>query len=238
MNKIRLTFFGIIIGGSLIASAFIVSQTFLDVRRLDDAISVSGSSRQAVTSDSARWTGSFSRIFMADNLKDGYAQMKKDEQAVNSFLTSSGFQGKFEISPVFMYEVYHQDQSAPREYNLTQNIELKSQDVEAVKSLAKNVEKLAEQGIIFSAGPVEYYYSQLPEARVSLLPEAIKDAKARAEAIALSSGKKVGAIKSVSMGVVQVMPVGAVEISDYGTYDTSSVEKEVMVTVKASFGLE
>lgn len=238
MNKIRLTFFGIIIGGSLIASAFIVSQTFLDVRRLDDAISVSGSSKQAVTSDSARWTGSFSRIFMADNLKDGYVQMKKDEQAVNSFLTSSGFQGKFEISPVFMYEVYHQDQSAPREYNLTQNIELKSQDVEAVKSLAKNVEKLAEQGIIFSAGPVEYYYSQLPEARVSLLPEAIKDAKARAEAIALSSGKKVGAIKSVSMGVVQVMPVGAVEISDYGTYDTSSVEKEVMVTVKASFGLE
>lgn len=34
------------------------------------------------------------------------------------------------------------------------------------------------------------------------------------------------------------MPVGAVEISDYGSYDTSGIEKEVMVTVKASFGLK
>ena len=91
MTKIKLTFFGIILGASLIASSLIISRTFLDVRSLDDAISVSGSSKQAVTSDSARWTGSFSRIFMADNLKDGYVQMKKDEQAVNSFLTSSGF---------------------------------------------------------------------------------------------------------------------------------------------------
>jgi len=37
------------------------------------------------------------------------------------------------------------------------------------------------------------------------------------------------------MGVVQVMPVNSVEISDYGTYDTGSIEKEVMVTVKALF---
>lgn len=58
-----------------------------------------------------------------------------------------------------------------------------------MKELAKNSDKLAEQGIIFSANPVEYYYSKLPEIRVSLLPEAIKDAKNRAEAIALS-GKR------------------------------------------------
>jgi hypothetical protein len=40
------------------------------------------------------------------------------------------------------------------------------------------------------------------------------------------------------MGVVQVMPVGAIEISDYGSYDTSGIEKEVMTTVKATFSLE
>jgi hypothetical protein len=40
------------------------------------------------------------------------------------------------------------------------------------------------------------------------------------------------------MGVVQVMPIGAVEISDYGSYDTSGIEKEVMITVKTVFGLK
>lgn len=238
MTKIKLTLFGIILGGSLILATGIISRTFLDVRRLDDTISVSGSAKQVVTADSARWTGNFSRNFMVDNLKEGYAQMKKDEEVVTNFFINSGFQGKFEISPVFMYEIYRNDQSAPREYNLTQNIEIKSEQVAEVKELAKNVEKLVGQGVVFTASPVEYYYSKLPETRISLLPKAIEDAKARAEAIALSSGQKVGTVKSVSMGVVQVMPIGAVEISDYGTYDTTSVEKEVMVTVKAAFGLE
>lgn len=238
MTKIKLTFFGIILGASLIVSSLIISRTFLDVRSLDDAISVTGSAKQAVSADNSRWAGSFSRIYSADNLKEGYSQMKKDEEALITFLRENGFTENFEISPVFMYEIYNKDQYAPREYNLTQNVEVKSADVLAIKELAKKVEKLVEKGVIFSASPVEYYYSKLPETRISLLPEAIKDAKARAEAIALSSGKKVRAIKSVSMGVVQVMPVGAIEISDYGSYDTSGIEKEVMTTVKATFSLE
>jgi hypothetical protein len=234
----KLIFFGLILGLSLIAAAFVVAASLLEIRKLDNIVAVSGSARQAVTADSARWTSNFSRTATVDQLKDGYAKMKADEKAVSNFLLTQGFEGKFEISPVFMSEIWKNDGNAPKEYNLTQNIEIKSDDVNKMKELAKNGDKLAEQGIIFSANSVEYYYSKLPEVRISLLPEAIKDAKKRAEAIALSSGKQVEAVKSVSMGVVQVMPVGAVEISDYGSYDTSGIEKEVMVTVKASFGLK
>lgn len=234
----RFIFLGLILGLSLIAAAAVVSGSLLEIRKLDNVVAVSGSAKQAVTADSARWTGNFSRTATVDQLKDGYVRMKADEKTVSDFLLTQGFQGKFEISPVFMNEIWKNDGNAPKEYNLIQNIEIKSDDVNKMKELAKNSDKLAEQGIIFSANPVEYYYSKLPEIRVSLLPEAIKDAKNRAEAIALSSGKKVDVVKSVSMGVVQVMPVGAVEISDYGSYDTSGIEKEVMVTVKASFGLK
>jgi hypothetical protein len=52
-----------------------------------------------------------------------------------------------------MYEIYNKDQYAPREYNLTQNVEVKSADVLAIKELAKKVEKLVEKGVIFSASP-------------------------------------------------------------------------------------
>lgn len=52
------------------------------------------------------------------------------------------------------------------------------------------------------------------------------------------SGKKVGSLKSVSMGVVQVLQPNSVDVSDYGMYDTSTVEKEIMITVKATFTLK
>ncbi len=237
-NSNKTIVFGLILGVSLIIAAAVVSKTFLDVKNLDNVISVSGSAKQKVTSDSARWTGNFSRTAQKDQLKTGYTLMKTDERVVSEFLIAQGFKDKFEISPVFMNEIYKNDSNAPKEYNLVQNVEIKSEDVNKVKELAKNSDKLAEQGVIFSTNPVEYYYSKLPEIRISLLPEAIKDAKDRAEAIAKSSGKSVDTIKSVTMGVVQVMPVGAVEISDYGSYDTSGIDKEVMITAKTVFGLK
>ena len=99
--------------------------------------------------------------------------MKNDEKTVNDFFTAQGFKN-IEISPVFMNEVYKSDQNAPKEYNLVQNIEIKSDDVLKMKELAKQSDKLAEKGIIFSANPVEYYYSKLPELRVSLTRQTLR----------------------------------------------------------------
>lgn len=236
-KTIKLWPFGVILGASLIITGALVSQTFLNVKKLDNVITVSGSAKQAVTADSARWTGSFSRTITNDQVKEGYVMMKSDEKIITDFFKSEGF-SDINISPVFMNQIYKSNDNAPREYNLIQNIEIQSDDVNKVKELAKNSGQLADKGVLFSANSVEYYYSKLPELRVSLLPEAIKDAKNRATSIAQSSDKQVDTIKSVSMGVVQVMSVGSIDISDYGSYDTSSIEKEVMITVKTVFGLK
>jgi hypothetical protein len=56
--------------------------------------------------------------------------------------------------------------------------------------------------------------------------------------LAESSGKKVGQLKSASSGVVQVLSANSLDVSDYGSYDTSKVDKNIMLTVKASFTLE
>ncbi|MFA5155404.1 MAG: SIMPL domain-containing protein [Patescibacteria group bacterium] len=237
-NSNKSVVFGLILGLSIIIAAAVVGRTFFAVKNLDNVISVSGSAKQTVTADQARWTGNFSRTAFRDNIKGGYSQMKIDEKKVSDFLDAQGFKGKYEISPVFMHEIYKNDANAPKEYNLTQNIEIKSDDVNKMKELAKNSDQIAAKDIIFSANSVEYYYSKLPELRVSLLPNAIKDAKARATAIAESDGRSLDTVRGVNMGVVQVMPVGSIEISDYGSYDTSSIDKEVMVTVKATFGVK
>lgn len=235
----NLTLASLILGLSLIIGTFIVAQSFMSVKRLNDTLTVSGSAKQRVVSDSAKWRAVFTRNVLLSDIKNGYGAMKRDEDLVNKFLKNSGLKPEeINISAVTMNLVYKYDQNTSPEYALQQNVEVNSSDIAKITELAKNIRPIIDQGVIFSTQSVEYYTSQLPSLRVSLLTDAIKDAKDRAEKIALSSGKKVGAIQSASMGVVQVMPVNSVDISDYGNYDTSTVDKEVMVTVKTVFRLE
>ncbi|MFA6551714.1 MAG: SIMPL domain-containing protein [Patescibacteria group bacterium] len=241
MENNKISQASLILGACLIVSALIGAVAFYKVRSLDNALSVTGSAKKQITADVAKWSGSFSRIVTVDNIKGGYAQMEQDLKAVKKFFTGKGIEEKdLVISPVFMNEQYKYNATgdAPREYMLQQTVEIQSSDVVKITDLAKNTEEIIRNGVIFSPMSPEYYYSKLPEARIDLLGEAVKDARARADKIAESSGKKVGAVKSVSVGVTQVTPVNSTDITDYGTYDTSKIDKEVMITVKAAFSLK
>ena len=81
----------------------------------------------------------------------------------------------------------------------------------------------------------EYYVSTLPQLRVSLVGQAVKDAKARAVEMANSGDSSVGALKSAASGVVQVLAPNSTSVEDYGSYDTSTIQKQVMVTARAVF---
>jgi len=216
--------------------------SLITIKANQNQITVSGSSRQDITSDSVKWTSSFSRIIVAAGTKDGYAQMKKDENAVRKFLTDSGVKPEeINIYPVMMQQNYDYkgaNSNAPTEYTLSQTVEVRSSDVNKIKDLAANIQPLIDQGVFFSTTALEYYYTKLADMRISLLPDAIKDAKARAEKIAEGSGKKIKSISNVDMGVVQVLSPNSVDISDYGSYDTSSIDKQIMITVKAVFNLQ
>jgi hypothetical protein len=124
-----------------------------------------------------------------------------------------------------------------KHYNLTETITVSSPDVAKITAVAKDSASLAAGGVLISTQSLEYLYSKLPELRVSLLSAAVSDAKARASELAKSGGAKVGKLRSAASGVVQVTSPNSIDVADYGQYDTSSVDKEVMVTVKATFAL-
>lgn len=231
--------FGLILGLSLIISAGIGSFTFYKLRSMD-YISTTGSAKKPVVSDKVKWTSSINRAITASTIKTGYAKIDSDLKEVKNFLMLNGItETEITISPVYMNEVYEQYPSADKKYTLTQNIEINSTDVQKINNLSKNTNSLiVDKGIFFSSNSVEYYYSKLPEVRVELLASAVADAKARAEQLANAGNKKIGALKSASSGVVQVMSENSVEVSDYGMYDTSKINKEIMVTVKASFEIK
>ncbi len=227
---------GTILGLSLLASTCIASYTFYRLRS-NNTITSTGSAKESVVSDKVKWTSSITRTVSVSSVSQGYAQMDNDLKNVKDFMSANGIPADaVEISPVFMNEIYDQNSNAEKRYNLVQNITVQSDDVAKIDALAKNTSPLITQkGVLFSTNSLEFYYSKLPDARVALLANAVKDAEARAEQLASAGGRKIGSLRQASSGVVQVMAPNSVEVSDYGTYDTSSIDKEIMVTVKATF---
>ena len=236
----KLVWLPVIMGICLIISASIIAYSYFN-KNSSDSLSVTGSASVDVVSDSAKFTGDFSRIVKISNLKTGYAQMSADLVLVKSFLKEQGIDNKnITISTVSMNENYNYNQNyqTEKEYTLKQQVEVSSPDVNQITLLAQKTPDLINKGVIFSTNPVEYYYSKLPELRVSLLSDAIKDAQARASKMAEATGKSVGSLKSAASGVVQVRSANSLDVSDYGTYDTSKINKNVMITVRAAFGLK
>jgi len=227
----------IILGISFIIGLIIVSCSLIQIKSLDNVLVVTGSAKQSVTSDIVKWNASFSRTVYDYELNNGYSQMKNDENIIRSFLLENGInEDEITISSVSMDKIYNYEKTGVSDqYNLNQSVTIESKDINKITELSKDIQPIIEDGVILSARSPQYYYSGLSDARIDLLPNAMDDAEKRAEKM---SGKKVGSLKSVSMGVVQVLQPNSVDVSDYGMYDTSTVEKEIMITVKATFTLK
>jgi len=232
---------GCAIALGMIISITIGSYSFMRVRAYDDSLSVTGSAKKAVVADKAKWTPSFSRTVKESSLKDGYTKVAEDLESVKTFLVAQGFsESEMTISAPTMDQMWdYKNDGVEREakYTVRQSVEVVSTDVQKIAKATKNVSILANKGVLFNSAMPEYYYSKLPELRVSLISDAVRDAKARAEQIALSGERRVGSLKSAASGVVQVLPANSIDVSDYGMYDTSSINKEVMITVRAAFSI-
>ncbi|MFA5050912.1 MAG: SIMPL domain-containing protein [Patescibacteria group bacterium] len=231
----------IILGVALIISALIFGgfYYFAQSKNSTDALSVTGSTKMRVTSDQAKLIINLSSIVYANDLSSGNRDIAHDLALTRDLLKKSGVADADIVeSPISMNQVWDQNNTGQIRYQLSQIITLQSNDVNKITDISKKIPTLAEQGAIISVQSLEYYYSKLPDLRVSLLTQAVQDAKARAEKIAEGTGRHVGSVISASNGVVQILTPNSVDISDYGSYDTSSIEKDVMVTIKASFRLK
>jgi hypothetical protein len=168
-----------------------------------------------------------------DRLETGIGQ-------ISSYLEKQGISDMeapvASVNPTFYYP--QNSEPVMSGYTATREIVVRSADIDRLALLANNLTPLAGTGYTVSTRALELTYSKLSELRVELLSDAISDARARADAVAMETGRTVHVLRSASSGVVQVLPLGGVDVSDYGSYDTQSKEKEVMVTVRAEFSLE
>ena len=226
----------VVLASGLVIAAIVMGGVYALTRDTGDRLTVTGSARMSVTADRVVWKTSFSRSVLAASLKDGYTGMSKDLSIVKRFMIEQGIpETQMTIAPVMVTEEWNQNSNDPKRYSLRQSIEVTSNDITKITDIAKMVDRVVGEGVFFQNDAVEYYYTPLDEARVKLLTDAVTDARARAQSMAASGNQTVGKLVSASSGVVQVLSRDSVEISDYGSYDTSKPDKDIMVTVRATF---
>lgn len=224
----------------VVVVAGVGAYTVRDIKLAQDTIEVTGSAKQAVVADRGRLVIS---IETKTGLNDQQTGVERAERAVEravSYLNEQGFT-ELETPAGYVNADYYYPQNSPAVhtgYTIMRSVVVRSGALEQLTALANNLSPLTGSGYTVSAGGMELTYSKLAELRVSLLTEAIQDATARANAIAEESKRGVGMLRNATGGVVQVLAADGVEISDYGSYDTSSLNKEVMVTVRATFELK
>ena len=185
------------------------------------------------------WRIEVRRTAFTNNTTVNYLQVAKDAAIVANYFKSQNLASSTVTESVISTdENYNQDQNAPKTYNIHEAIIVQTADVDAIDKLSRELgiltSKVSVDTLVSPMQP-EYYVSSLPQLRVSLVGQAVKDAKARAIEIAKSGGSSVGALKSASSGVVQVLAPNSTSVEDYGSYDTSTIQKQVMVTARAVF---
>lgn len=228
-----------VLGVSAIITVAIASYTAKDIKLQQDVVQVTGSAKISVVADTARWIIKLETTTGINNQQAGFDRLESASTKVTDYLKNQGLTD-IETPAVTSYETYYYPQnSAPvlSGYTASRQIIVRSQDIDKISNLANKIEPFSGSGYTVTTNNLELTYSKLDEVRVSLLTEAIKDATNRAKAIAKESGRTVGMLKNASSGVVQVLPKDGVEISDYGSYDTQSLNKDIMVTVRATFEL-
>lgn len=220
----------------VVVTGIVVANAMRDIKRARDTIRVTGSAREPISADLARWNIAVSAT--APRSQDAVHELAVSEKRVRAYLRDSGLpDSAVATPPVAIAQTtmsVGQKKHVPA-IRLIQRFRISSQDVDKVEEVAASTGQLLEQGVPISTSDLQYLSTNLTQARYRALTKAIADAKRRAGRIVQGIGGKLGSVKNADLGVYQVVPRNSTEISDYGINDTSSRAKDVYAVVSVTF---
>ncbi len=223
----------------VISAALIMTNGIVKIKATRTNIVVTGSAKQQITSDLIVWTGSFHAE--SENLQDAYSNLEASRDKVSAYLTGKGIKEDdfvfSSITTIINYAMndYGNYTNEIDNYTLSQTVTISSEEIDKITDISRNATELLNQDVAFESYPPQYFYTKLADLKVTMLAEATKDARKRAEMIVENAGNKLGDLKYADMGVMQITPLYSNEVDDYGINDTSSLEKEITAVVHCQF---
>lgn len=243
MNEPRPHLFGMLAGlflaAGLVFSAMVGTAAWVKIKN-SQFITVKGSARKSIESDLAVWRGNF--VVEAETLVEAQHQMLADRARVEKFLEGAG------VTNYSFASIGIEEQRATKKnaegwaeqrtsgYRLSQAVRVESADLNRIEHLDST--PLVEQGMLFTADAPQFIYTSVGEAKIEMLAEAAKDARARAEQIAGQGGRQIAQLHDADQGIFQITPQHSSETSGGGLNDTTSRMKTITAVVTATFLLK
>jgi uncharacterized protein len=223
----------------VISAALILTNGVVKIKATRTNIVVTGSAKQQITSDLIVWTGSFNA--QSANLQDAYTKLEASRDKVSTYMTGKDIKKDdivfSSITTTINYAMndYGNYTNEIENYTLSQTVTISSKEIDKITDISRNATELLNQDVAFESNPPQYFYTKLADLKVTMLAEATKDARKRAEMIVENAGNKLGDLKYADMGVMQITPLYSNAVDDYGINDTSSLEKEITAVVHCQF---
>ena len=232
---------GLFLAVGLVLSATLATAAWMKVKN-SQFVTVKGSARKNIKADLVIWRGSFN--VEAVTLLEAQRALKANHETVSLFLQTRGFANAV-FAPIGIDEVKATLKNAEGllehrtvGYRLTQLVRIESGDAARIAQLDGDSAKLVEEGVLFTTQPPEFVYTKAGEAKLEMLAEAAKDARARADQIATQGGRQLAGLHDADMGVFQITPLYSGQTSGEGMNDITSLDKTITAVVTATFALK
>ena len=226
----------------VVLAAWIVASSLERIKLAGDKITVKGYAEEKVVSDAGTWRAIVS--VRAPDLATAYSKLETDSARVEKYIGSvaGADAGKLQLGTVNTRIVYEFSPGGVQTgrvlgHELSRQFEFSSQDVAQIGTIATGASRLISDGVAINAMPPQYFFTDLNAVKVRLIGAATRDSLLRAQQFAANSGVTVGPLRSASQGVFQITSPNSTETADYGSYDTSTVEKLVKAVVTVEYAV-
>jgi hypothetical protein len=230
---------GLTLALGLVLAAWIVAGSLERIKLAGDKITVKGYAEEQVLSDAGTWRAIVS--VRDASLPGAYRRLEADTARVVALVGASADASRLRTGPVSTQTLYEMGPGGMQTgriqgYELSRSFEYSASDVQQIARLAGEASKLISEGVAINSMPPQYFFNDLNAVKVRLIGAATKDSLARAQQFAANSGVTVG-LRSASQGVFQITSPNSTETADYGSYDTSTVEKLVKAVVTVEYAV-
>jgi hypothetical protein len=209
----------------------------------DNTISVTGSAKRRIKSDLIVWSAKVSS--QASERGAAYKTVAGDMLKLTRYLEQKGIpKDKIIVQAVVTHVQHPRDkeghdiESSIVGFQMEEELEVRSNDVDKVAAIARGATELIDQGVALESFAPEYHYTRLSDLKIQMLAEAAHDSHVRAEQICNSTGARLGALRSARMGVIQINPADSTETSNEGNNDVSSLDKDIITVVQSTFAMD
>ena len=240
MSSVSRILAGGLIGLGVATGGYLAGESLVKSRLGYRVVTVKGLSEREVKADLGFWPIRF--VTTGATLEDARTKLEISEKSVKAFLVGNGFTDQdIQVQNIQVEDrvagYNSQEVNLDNRFVLTEDLLVRSTDVDKLQRSAKMIGELLKSGVVFSAdaynaGP-SFVFTGVNELKGEMLTEATKRAREAADKFAIESGAKVGAIQNANQGIIEISP--AIEIPN--DRPEKQVNKKVRVVTTITYFL-